>query len=247
MTFDPASLFAAAQAGAWFDPSDLSTLWQDTGAIAPVTSAGQAVARIDDRSGNGNHLVQATAAARPLYQVDSNGKAYLLFDGIDDWLGVAFGASMSMPWDRITAIRQVGWTLNRRIFGNRSGGGTGQVLQSGTTPRIRLSDGTAGPENAGLAVGANGVVTERHISGASQLAINNQGYVTGNSGSTATNGLVVGGGAGGTNLSNIRFYGGVIRAGTMTDEEIANLRAWLAEKSGVTFVTRRAARHSWWS
>lgn len=34
----------------------------------------------------GNHANQATAVARPIYQVDGNGKAYLSFDGIDDFL-----------------------------------------------------------------------------------------------------------------------------------------------------------------
>jgi hypothetical protein len=32
----------------------------------------------------GNHATQATLAQRPTYQIDSNGKPYLLFDGVDD-------------------------------------------------------------------------------------------------------------------------------------------------------------------
>jgi hypothetical protein len=32
----------------------------------------------------GNHATQATSTQRPTYQVDSNGKPYLLFDGVDD-------------------------------------------------------------------------------------------------------------------------------------------------------------------
>lgn len=34
----------------------------------------------------GNHATQATAAARPTYQVDANGKGYLSFDGVDDFM-----------------------------------------------------------------------------------------------------------------------------------------------------------------
>lgn len=34
----------------------------------------------------GNHALQATAAARPTYKVDSTGRAYLSFDGVDDSL-----------------------------------------------------------------------------------------------------------------------------------------------------------------
>lgn len=35
---------------------------------------------------SGNHANQATAASQPIYQVDGNGKAGLLFDGVDDFL-----------------------------------------------------------------------------------------------------------------------------------------------------------------
>lgn len=81
--FTPASLSPTA----WYDPSDLSTLWQDTAGTSAVTADGQSVARIDDKSGNGRHLVQATAGSRPLYKT-SGGLHWLLFDGTDDVLNV---------------------------------------------------------------------------------------------------------------------------------------------------------------
>lgn len=86
VAFSPLSLFASGEQGAWYDPSDLSTMFQDTAGTTPVTATGQTVARINDKSGRGNHATQATAASRPIYQVDGNGKAYLLFDGTDDFL-----------------------------------------------------------------------------------------------------------------------------------------------------------------
>ena len=45
----PASLFAAAEPGAWYDPSDLTTLFQN-GTSNPVTSAGQSVGVMLDKS-----------------------------------------------------------------------------------------------------------------------------------------------------------------------------------------------------
>ncbi len=83
--FSPASLFAAGEQGGWYDPSDLSTMFQDTAGTVPVTAAGQDVARINDKSGRGNHLTQVTATNRPKYQIDANGLPFLLFDGTDDW------------------------------------------------------------------------------------------------------------------------------------------------------------------
>lgn len=81
--FNPLSLFAAGDQGAWYDPSDLSTLFQDTAGTIPVTSAGQPVGLMRDKSGRGNHATQATATSRPILQT-AGGKWYLQFDGVDD-------------------------------------------------------------------------------------------------------------------------------------------------------------------
>ncbi len=84
--FSPLGLFAASEPGGWYDPSDLSTMFQDDAATVPVTAAGQSVAVIKDKSGRGNHAAQTTAASRPLYQVDAGGRGHLVFDGVDDFL-----------------------------------------------------------------------------------------------------------------------------------------------------------------
>lgn len=82
----PASLFASSEVGAWYDPSDLTTMWTDDG----VTQAGvnDAIYRIDDKSGNGFHAIQSTLAARPVLR-ESGGLYYLEFDGTDDVLTAA--------------------------------------------------------------------------------------------------------------------------------------------------------------
>lgn len=81
-----ATMFAAGEPGIWLDPSDLTTLFQDSAGTTPVTAAGQPVGKVLDKSGRGNHATQATAASRPTYQVDATGRAYLSFDGVDDFL-----------------------------------------------------------------------------------------------------------------------------------------------------------------
>jgi hypothetical protein len=50
-----------------------------------VTGAGEPVGRMLDKSGNGNHAVQAIAASRPVLQ-QSGGRSYLQFDGVDDYM-----------------------------------------------------------------------------------------------------------------------------------------------------------------
>ncbi len=62
-----ALLFSASEQGAWYDPSDLSTLFQDAAGTTPVTAVEQPVGRMLDKSGRGNHATQATTTKRPVY------------------------------------------------------------------------------------------------------------------------------------------------------------------------------------
>lgn len=83
--FSPLSLFAASEQGAWYDPSDLSSMSQDSAGSTPVTAAGQVVGRILDKSGRGNHATQSTTASKPVLR-QSGALYYLEFDGVDDFL-----------------------------------------------------------------------------------------------------------------------------------------------------------------
>jgi hypothetical protein len=83
-----AELFANGEQGVWFDPSDFSTLFQDSAGTIPVTGVEQPVGLMLDKSGRGNHASQATTTARPILRQDGNGKHYLSFDGVDDHLNI---------------------------------------------------------------------------------------------------------------------------------------------------------------
>jgi hypothetical protein len=83
----PTALFAAGTTGFLFDPSQISTLFQDAAGTIPVTATNQPVGRINDISGKGNHAVQASASARPLYITDGS-KHWLEFDGVNDHLTI---------------------------------------------------------------------------------------------------------------------------------------------------------------
>jgi len=48
--FNPIDLFAAGEQGAWYDPSDFSTMFQDSAGTTPVTADGQPVGLILDKS-----------------------------------------------------------------------------------------------------------------------------------------------------------------------------------------------------
>ena len=74
--FNPLSLFLAGEQGAWYDPSDLTTLFQDSAGTTPISAVGtvadQPVGLMRDKSGRGNHAFQATAGNRPMLSARVN-------------------------------------------------------------------------------------------------------------------------------------------------------------------------------
>lgn len=100
--FTPLELFQGGEQGVWYDPSDLTTLYQDAAGTTPVTSAGDPVGLMLDKSGNGNHATQATSAARPTYQTDGT-YHWLEGDGVDDGLIVP-SIQFSVDWSACAAF-----------------------------------------------------------------------------------------------------------------------------------------------
>lgn len=70
------ALFARGEQGAWYDPSDKVTMFQDAVGNVPVTAAEQPVGLILDKSPNGNHATQATTTARPVWTARKNLATY---------------------------------------------------------------------------------------------------------------------------------------------------------------------------
>lgn len=62
------SLFSLGEQGFYYDPNDLSTMFQDAAGTVPVNGVGQAVGLVKDKSGRNNHARQTTSASRPIFQ-----------------------------------------------------------------------------------------------------------------------------------------------------------------------------------
>jgi hypothetical protein len=74
--FDPvATFFSGGESGLITDLSSLSNLWQNTDGTGAVTAVNDPIGRIDDVSGNANHLT--SVSAKGLLKQDSNGKYYV--------------------------------------------------------------------------------------------------------------------------------------------------------------------------
>lgn len=58
--FNPALLFTTGVNGAWYDPSDTATLFQDAAGTTPVTAVEQPVGLMKDKSGRNNHAFNSS-------------------------------------------------------------------------------------------------------------------------------------------------------------------------------------------
>ena len=246
----PPDLFAAGELGGWWDPSDLSTMFQDTAATTPVTTVGQSVARINDKSGRGNHLLQATAANRPIYQIDTNGKPHLVFDGTDDFMLVN---PMSLTAsDAITVwlgFNKTGEKAAHQMMMEHStildsNAGTFYLLEPASTARYdfrsRGSNATGSTAQSTVTAGSfTSVFTgQSDISSDTNIARVN-GVQTGTAsadqgtGNFGTFGFYVGRRGGSTLPFGGRLYGLIVRNLASTAQHVIDIERWLAEKSGV--------------
>ena len=244
-----AKLFSNGEQGFFYDPNDLSTMFQDTAGIVPVTAVGQPVGLIRDKSGRNNHAYQTTSASRPILRKNAvTGANYLEFDGSDDSLqtdsidftatdkvslfaGVRrlsdVGVSIIAEFSTNSAINTnsfylVGLSNSALQFNSRGSG------NSATTSSQRF------PAPAPVVISSIGDISGK----VSKIRANGGGYAvnvgdqgTGNYGNYP---LYIGR-RGGTALPfNGHIYGLIGIGKLVSDNEIVNIEKELAKRVGVT-------------
>lgn len=139
-TFEEAvtSLLGAKLRAFWLY-DEPSHLWQDTSGTTAVTSDTDLVGRVDDLSGNGKHLLQATSSNRPAYRT---GPARTVYDGANDYLWIASGAAFPIDeFELFQVIEQVssGSYDGLYSFGPASGNDYGSTNGAVLNFRINLN------------------------------------------------------------------------------------------------------------
>lgn len=238
LPFDPATLFSGGADGAWYDPSDLASMFQDSAGTTAVTASGQPVGRINDKSGNGFHLLQATSSKRPTYQT-AGGLHWLDFDGVDDCMQTAvFAPTWTQPNHIAIAAKfdtlPSGMGIDTFIIDGFGGSGRNGVY--GTSPGNVHGLFAGAAYSSGLSVTTNAaVITGRFDGASSQSRVNGVAGSTSNAGTQACDGITLGSRF---SLDSLffdgRVYGLVARDAAFTDTERGEVETYLAGKSGVT-------------
>ena len=243
-----ARLFSQGEQGVWYDPSDFSTLFQDSAGTTPVTAVEQPVGKILDKSGRGNHATQATSASRPILRQDAQGKYYLFFDGIDDSLATA--AINFTSTDKMTVfagVRKlsdaaVGVVVELSADRNTNNGAFSLLAPgSGADRYLWVSKGTldaftqaqtgVNAPITSVLVGVGNIVGDTSIlrvnGNTVTTTLTDQG--TGNYGNHA---LYIGRRGGTTLPFNGHLYSLIVRAAQSTGAQIASAESYVNSKTG---------------
>ena len=244
--FSPASLFSSGEEGSWYDPSDLTTLFQNSDGTGAPAADGP-IGYMADKSGNGNHAIQATSAKRPTLRV-VGGFYYLEFFGAQ---GLATSAIDFTGTDSMTVCAGITKdTLDTGVIAEISSSVTANdgafrlaaiSTASGLYRYQSTGDGSVQAANASpfdvgthLLTGLSDIsdpVSTLRVDG-TQEATNTGSQGAGNYGNYPLN---VGARNNSTSLQlDGRIYGMVVRGATSNATEIASLEAYMAAKTGVT-------------
>lgn len=245
--FTPLSLFASGEQGAWYDPSDLSSMNTLSDQTGTVPAVGDPVGYIADKSGNGNHATQATAAKRPTLGQDVNGNYYLDFDGVDDDLiysGTLLNSATEVSQYN-AAQRQVisGTSIYYRMALHNGGlsSGNNYVLDrhnfDGTHGFFVRDGSVTAAASVGTSANFTSYITGQiAASGSQQYRVNGvlEGSGTVTLSSLTTNVLALGSSGTGVNFWTGVYFGGLVIDRVITAQEITDTESYLAAKSGVT-------------
>ena len=236
VVWTPAKLFENGELGAWYDPSDLSTLFRDTAGTVPVTADGQTVGLMRDKSGNGLDLTQAISSARPKW-IESS--PHLQFDGVDDRLFRSVFSETVTSMGLAIVSQQSGANETDVVFGaeetvtgryqfyindsrNRAGMNAGS--HSGAFPYYATNSAqtkTVSIQNW------DGSTLRTYTDG----VFANHSVISGSIVYTSSGQIYLGGSPSfGGNLFTGDVYGALIRATPFSADEISQLNEWLSTK-----------------
>lgn len=243
--FTPASLFAGGVQGAWYDPSDIATLFQDSAGTMPAV-VDQPVGRMNDKSGNGLHMFQPTAAMRPILR-QAGGLSWLEFDGAND--GMETTARLYDPTGSVSLLfgyrRTAAGSYPTLLSGTSAGGawsyGNVSYFATATQPNAVVSydptGSTPAPGTVARSVGTDYLWRQIWNRPATTLTLHHNGQLDKSTAGTNTNLYPVAkngiGSEGGAYPLNGRIYAMILTSRLLSAAEMSATEAYLATKSGV--------------
>jgi hypothetical protein len=188
--------------------------WYDAAESYMTKNGAELVEQWSDRSGKDLHLSQSTEGARPVWSADG-----VLFDGIADFMQTDTVPNEIQPIMLYAVLKAVSWANGDRIIDGKTT--TGWCYQSGSSPNIVSSFGTASGANSDLTVGAFHILRILCHGAASKLQVNEETAVEWNCGPGSFNGVTLcRRGANAVSWGNIQFKEIIIRKSVAGESDI---------------------------
>ncbi|MEM9635152.1 MAG: hypothetical protein AAGA50_27760 [Pseudomonadota bacterium] len=214
----------------WLDPSDLSTMWQETTGASATTSAevDGVVGTILDKGPNGHYLVAPSDAARPILR--KVGELYYLeFDGVDDRLKVISTTIYNQP--NVAALGARLGDAGRFFDGN--GGVERHILTLGTH-YVQQYAGNWGGGKTGKTTSTAQVITTHWEGESSYIRYDGGTELVGNAGTNPYKAMTIGTDFSGSHPGVADIYSVIFHDGALSNEDRAKLETHIAEKTGVS-------------
>lgn len=246
--FNPSTLFADGTKGSWYDMSDLSTMFKVDGTTPAVV--GEAVGKINDKSGNGHHLIQTNSAKCPILRVDTDGKLCLDFttdDGMRTTSDLLFDTAGVNTMSVFAAAKKESADLNQTVaeLSNSVGSNNGafrlfyssanqwRAIQKGTVANTIVSASIGNPDKSILTTVASIAAPSHDFRrNGSSISSNTNSLGTGSYGDYP---LSIGGRANGASANlDGKIYALVVLGKLADATEISNVEAYLSDKAGVS-------------
>lgn len=127
----PVDLFSSGAQGLWYDPTDLTTMFQDSAGTIPVTAPGQPVGRRVDLSGRSNNSTQTIANSRLTYGIEPKTGTRNLFQRTEEFNVVAWvKISTTVTADSVVAPNGTTTADTITAVAATSGHYTGQIIST---------------------------------------------------------------------------------------------------------------------
>ena len=217
-------LFTGSVAGAWYDPTDYSSLLQDLSGTVPVTGVGQPVRLMLDKSGNGNNITFA-GTTPPNTALDEKG-VRILQPQDSTSRGVCASMTVASPMTVISVQSLANPATNNTFYDSYADANKSTLYQTTSTTGVIAEAGAIGLWKYGPSVPATYSILYKTGATGAWIAIDGRKFDYGNTGANGFSGL---------SLFNIRgnpnpitagvhstrpFYGMVIVAGEPTAAQV---------------------------
>ena len=220
-----ASLFAAAEKGAYYDFTDGTKLAVNSDGTGGPPSIGSACKWAVDLSPNLNHLRTNQTTGLPLRRVnglETSGTNYGLFNtsGFGNWPNIV------EPFEIICTLEQIAYAGTDKIMLAFDGSLSPGLVQGASSGQVRFYSGGYAPDMA-MPLATEATVEYFSSSTVREQRLNNGSPVTAGTGASSITSVYLGtGSGGGTSGTQTRFKRMLIIGRVLTSVERAGAYAW---------------------